>query len=38
MADLYIVTTEAIADGMWFDEPDGYDDEASAREAAALKR
>lgn len=38
MADLYIVTTECVDDGIWFDDPEGFDTEADARAEAAKRR
>lgn len=34
MTDLYLVTTEHTDDGMWFDDPEGFDSEREAREFA----
>jgi hypothetical protein len=30
---MYLLTTEATDDGMWFEEPAGYDSEQQARDA-----
>lgn len=38
MADMYIVTTEHVDDGMWFDDPSGFDTEGEARKFAALRQ
>jgi hypothetical protein len=35
---MYLVTTEAIDDGMWFDDPEGFDTEREAREFAAKRK
>jgi hypothetical protein len=38
MADFYLVTTEDVQDGMWFDDPREFNSEREAREFAAKRQ